>query len=91
MERHRHPKQCYEMLKSLDSIGRVTWATHVNLILFTYGFGYDWISQTAGSPELFIHLFTPKVNDCLLQSWHSKVVEKSKAEHYKKFKTLLNV
>ena len=67
MERQRYPKQCYEMLKSLDSTGRVTWATHVKLMLFTYGFGCVWISQTVGSPEIFKHLFTQRVKDCLLQ------------------------
>ena len=65
MEQHTYPKQCYEMSKSLDSIGRVTWATYVKLMLFTYGFGYVWISQTVGSPKLFIHLFTQRVKDCL--------------------------
>ena len=52
MERHRYPKQCYEMLKSLDSIGRVTWAIHVKSMLFTYGFGY------VGFPKLLEGLKT---------------------------------
>ena len=83
MERHRYPKQCNEMLKSLDSLGRITWATHVKLMLFTYGFGYVWISQTVGSPEILINLFTQRVKDCVLQIWHGKLTEMSKAEHYK--------
>ena len=65
MERHRYPKQCYEMLKSLDSIGRVTWATHIKSLLFTYGFGYVWISQTVGRPETLIHLFQQRIKDSL--------------------------
>ena len=56
-------------------------------MLFTYGFGYVWVSQTVGSPEIFIFFYT-KIKYCLLQNWHSKVVEMSKAEHYN-FKTLL--
>ena len=91
MERHRYPKQCYEMLMSLDSLGRITWATHVKLMLFTYGFGYVWISQTVGSPEILINLFTQREKDCLLQNWHGKLTEMSKGEHYKNYKSLLDV
>ena len=91
MERHRYPKQCYEMLKSLDSIGRVTWATHIKSLLFTYGFGYVWISQTVGRPETLIHLFQQRIKDSLMQNWYGKISEMSKAEHYKNFKTLLDV
>ena len=29
MQESRYPKQCYEMLKSFDDIGRITWATKV--------------------------------------------------------------
>ena len=75
MERHRYPKQCYEMLESLDSLGRITWAIHVKLMLFAYGFGYVWISQTVGSPEILINLFTQRFKDCLLQNWHGKLTE----------------
>ena len=38
----------------------------------------------------FSYFFTQRVKDCLLQNWHSKVVEMSKEEHYNNFKTLLN-
>ena len=36
---HRYPKQCYEMLKSLDNVGRLTWETKVRNLFFRYGFG----------------------------------------------------
>ena len=36
----RYPYQCYRMLRNLDRIGRITWATKSRDILFWYGFGY---------------------------------------------------
>ena len=40
METHRYPKQCYEMLRSFDSLGTKTWASDIKCMLFTFGFGY---------------------------------------------------
>ena len=40
METHRYPKQCYIMLKRLDEVGKITWASHVKEMLYKYGFGY---------------------------------------------------
>ena len=34
METHRYPKQCYIMLKRLDEVGKITWASHVKEMLY---------------------------------------------------------
>ena len=60
-------------------------------MLFTYGFVYVWISQTVGSLEILINLFTQRTKDSLLQNLHGKLTEMSKAEHYKNYETLLDV
>jgi len=43
MPLHRYPKNCYNMFKSQDEIGRTNWATSVKNLLFNYGFGYVWV------------------------------------------------
>ena len=87
----RLPKQCYFMLKSLDDVGRATWATHIKNILFQYGFGYAWIGQDVGDIENFMSLFKQRLSDTLTQSWYSSVINSPKCKYYCQYKTLLNV
>ena len=47
MDNHRYPKQCYEMLKQLDTVGRKNWATSVKDVLFQYCFGYNYLMMLA--------------------------------------------
>ena len=91
METHRYPKQCYIMLKRLDEVGKITWASHVKEMLYKYGFGYVWIAQDVGNSKQLLGLFTQRLKDCFLQDWFAKINESSKAEHYKCFKSLLDV
>ena len=91
MENYRYPKQSYLMLKRLDESGKTTWASHIKSMLFRFGFGYIWISQDVGNSKLLTHLFTEGLKDCYFQEWLSKVAESEKAEHYKHFKSLLEV
>ena len=42
------------MLKKYDDIGRINWVTKVRKFLFTYGFGFVWLSQYRGSETYFI-------------------------------------
>ena len=64
MPNHRYPVNCYKMLKSLDDVGRRTWATSVKDLLFRYGFGYVWVSQDVGDINVFIYTF--KLHDTKL-------------------------
>ena len=54
MDLQRYPKQNYILFKRLDEAGRIYWVTRVRTILFTYGFGYAWLSQEVGNPTYFI-------------------------------------
>ena len=56
MEENRYPKQCYKVLRRLDDLDRTTWATHIQRLLFQYGFGYVWLSEDVG--DFNIILFT---------------------------------
>ena len=91
MENYRYPKQSYLMLKRLDGSGKTTWASPIKSMLFRFGFGYIWISQDVGNSKLLMHLFTERLKDCYFQEWLSKVADSEKAEHYKHFKSLLEV
>ena len=68
MEDNRYPKQCYILLYRLDQAERKTWATHVRILLYKFGFGYAWISQEIGNAVNFIRLLTERVKDCCKQN-----------------------
>lgn len=91
MENHRYPKQCYFMLKRLDETGKITWASHIKEMLFKFGFGYVWLAQEVGNSKYLLYLFSERIKDCYFQDWLSKINESPKAEHYKHFKSMLDV
>ena len=91
MQAHRYPKQCYIMLKRLDDMGRVTWASKIMSLLFKFGFGFAWVAQDVGNLDYFLMLLTERIRDCYRQNWHANVNKLSKVHHYKLFKSLLAV
>ena len=91
MPNHRYPRQCYLMLKSLTDTGKITWATHIKSLLFEFGFGYAWLANEVGNCSHFLNLFKQRIKDISIQNWRRNVTESPKADHYKYFKTNLNV
>ena len=89
MQETRYPKNCYQMLKSLDDLGRITWATKVKNLLFQHGYGIVWISQDVGDIAIFISQFKQRLIDCATQTWNSNINSSSRCDFYKQFKTLL--
>ena len=79
------------MLKSIDDSSRTTWASHVRTLLFTYGFGFVWLSQEVGDDHIFLSQFKQRVSDCMTQSWHGQLSSSNKCKYYIEFKSLLNV
>ena len=67
------------------------WASHIKEMLFTLGFGYVWLAQDLGNSTLLLSLFSQRLKDCYFQDWLAKINESPKAEHYKNFKSLLDV
>lgn len=57
----RLPFQSYLMLKSLDDNGRTTWVSKVKNLLFSFGFGYVWLSQDIGDVKMFMSLFKQRL------------------------------
>lgn len=89
MDNSRYPKACYNMLLELDIAGRTTWVTHVKSLLFSFGFGYVWVSQEVGHIGKFINMFTQRVQDCYFQVWCSNRNDSRKLSTYSQFKSLL--
>ena len=52
MEYHIYPKQCYVMFKILDEAWKITRASHIKEMIFTFGFGYVWLAQDVGNSKL---------------------------------------
>ena len=84
MNTYRYPYQWCRMLKNLDEVGRVTWATKVRELLHLYGFfiGYIWFYENVGDEALFLKNFKQQLIDCSVQDWSSKIIDSGKARHY---------
>ena len=91
MQNHRYPRQCYLMLRSLTDAGKTAWTTHVKSLLFEHGFGYVWIADAVGNTNPFLSIFTQRIKDISLQNWRSSINNSPKADHYKYFKSQLDV
>ena len=50
-----------------------------------------WISQDVGNSKYLLYMFSERLKDCYFQDWFSKINQSSTAEHYKHFKSLLEV
>ncbi|MEW8545659.1 MAG: reverse transcriptase family protein [Candidatus Thiodiazotropha sp.] len=83
MDTYRYPYQCYKMLRNLDEVGRITWATKVKELLYLHGFGYVWFYENVGDEKIFIKTFRQRLIDSSIQDWSSKLNESGKARHYR--------
>ena len=86
---HRYPGNCYKMIKSLDDIGRETWASSVKQLLYLYGFGILWVTQEIGDTDLFLSVFSQRLKDCATQNWRDMINNSNRCSFYKNFKSLL--
>ena len=86
---HRYPGSCYKMIKSLDDIGRETWALSVKQLLYLYGFSIIWVTQEIGDTDLFLSVFSQRLKDCATQNWRDMINNSNRCSFYKNFKSLL--
>jgi hypothetical protein len=89
MDTQRYPRACYDMLVTLDNCGRSSWVTKVRQILFAYGFGYTWISQSVGNSQLFVYEFKQRLRDMSSQNWSETISNSPKLRTYSLFKSQL--
>ena len=90
MPQYRKPRNCYDMLKQLDESGRITWITNVKRLLYTYGFGHVWFEQDVGDIKVFLAIFKQRIKDCMFQNWHDNIVNSTRCDTDRHFKSLLN-
>ena len=90
MHNGRIPRKAYEMLLNLDNLGYDTWASKIRCLLFSYGFGFVWMSQMVGNRVSFIRTFKTRLVDIFKQGWRSDLDNSSRYVLYREFKSLLN-
>ena len=78
------------MIKSLDDIGRETWALLVKQLLYLYGFGIICVTQEIGDTDLFLSVFSQRLKDCATQNWRDMINNSNRCSLYKNFKSLLS-
>ena len=78
MPDHIFPKQCNNMIRSLEESGRITWASKIRSLLFKHGFGFVWISNEVGDSKTFIKLFKQRIINITLQNWQEKLMNRGK-------------
>jgi hypothetical protein len=86
MSEERLPAKAYKMLLNIHHKNKITWASSVCNILYSYGFGYVWENQGAGDRRLFLKIFKQRLIDCHLQGWESDMRHKTRYEFYYSFK-----
>jgi len=91
MPLHRHPKQCYNMLKSVDDADRNCWASKIRTLLYKYGFSFIWISQDVGDTNAFFRMFKHRVVNYCTLDWQAALDTSSRYDHYNNVKSLLTV
>lgn len=89
MTTDRYPRNCYNMLYSLDQSGKHTWASCIREMLEQFGFRYVWNQQGVGDIPLFLEVFKSRVKEYYSRSWFGAVRNCSKLALYTTFKYVL--
>ena len=87
MQLHRHPKQCYNMLKYLDDAGRNFWATKTKTPLYKYGLIFIWINQDFGDVNAFIRMLKHRVDNYSTLDREAAIDTSSRCGYYFFFKS----
>ena len=90
MEADRLPKQCYQMLLSLDGRGKKCWITNIKEILSSSGFQFVWINQGVGNEQNFLNVFKQRLIDMFMQDWSSTLRDGNRYELYRTFKDIFS-
>ncbi len=83
----RYVHKCYNMLKMLDSKGKVNWVTRIRQNLYANGFGYVWENQGVANEKLFLNEYIQRLKDQYMQRWTTLCKESPKLSTYITFKT----
>ena len=91
MDNERFPKKAYNMLLSLQSQNYVTWACSVRNVLYKFGFGIVWETQSVGDVNMFLNELRQRLIDCFAQDWHSAILGNAMFEVYSSVNHSLNL
>ena len=89
MDHDSFPRQCYDEMCKTDKLGTTNWVTKVKRMLFSYGYGCVWLTQSEGDETPFVNSFRLRTEDNFRQEWYTDISENKKLETYKTFKSLL--
>ena len=86
----KYVKMIYNIMyqKSIVNMNTVNWVTNVRDLLNTSGFGEVWLNQHVGNPDLFLKIFTIRLQDMYKQNWSTKLSNSSSARSYFIFKDM---
>ena len=84
---NRYLHVCYNMSMSYDDSGKITWATHVKMLLYKYGLDMLVITRCWCSKNVFF--FKQKILDCFAQDWPHDITASHKLNYYANFKYTL--
>ena len=89
MDHDSFSRQCYDEMCKIDKLGTTNWVTKVKRMLFSYGYGCVWLTQSVGDETQFLSSFRLRIEDNFRQEWYTDILENKKLETYKTFKSLL--
>ena len=86
----KYVKMIYNIMyqKSIKNMKTVNRVTNVRDLLNTAEFGEVWLNQHVGNPDLFLKIFTIRLQDMYKQNWSTKLTNSSSARSYVIFKDM---
>ena len=72
---------------NIESPQTVTWVSLVKNLLYRIGLGTCWERQIFLDGDTFINVFTQRINDIYLQTWHGEVMQTSNNRLFKHIKS----
>ena len=57
MDQNRLPKQAYQMMLSMDRVGKRCWVTEIKELLSKAGFHEIWLNQGVAHVNVFLRIF----------------------------------
>ena len=89
MSPERHTRKAYNMLVSMDSTGKETWATWVPTFLCSPGFGHVWLYYGTGDTGRFISSLKENLIQLSVRNWQSNLHCSNIYDVYKSFKSVI--
>ena len=84
----RYSIQRHYMLRSHSNADNTNLAANVRYLLYLYGFGYVWETNTIGDDIILVDAFRQRIKDCVIQQLHSQIKDSPKPMPYKSFKVI---